>query len=307
MEIKEVKNLSNEVYHSSEEYHDYWSSSNLKEYLKSPREAYYQKYQAEKKQTDALAFGNILHDYLASKHINGQPFEYNIFEPPINPSKGKAYGRDTLAYKKALADVENPITPDTMQLIGDIWSEMRRFQDFWWISKNALRKGYAEQSFFVEGLHKYKYRPDVLTDKYIIDWKTITKNIWSEQGIKRRVTDLGYDISAAMYQHFEFMRTGVWKPFIIIWIMKDPPFDFLIDDISQFCFEKTSSNEVIVNNGAVTLKKIKEQHEACEMAQKWPGLSAKYEINRGIRMADYVPSGYQDHDFEFFDIDIERF
>lgn len=306
MKISQVTNLDNEIYHNSEKYSKYWSSSNLKYYLESSKEAYYQKYVAEKIEKEAFTFGNQLHDYLASKHINGQRFNYNVFEPPINQKTGKPYGKETKAYQMESCQIENPISSDTMELIEDIWAEMRKFDDFWYISKEILRKGVAEPSFFVDGLHHYKYRPDVLTDKYIFDWKTASKSIWSEKGLKYRITDFGYDISAAMYQYFEFQRTGIWKPFIIIWIMKDPPFDFLIDDISKFSYEVVGDN-VVVNNGALTFQKIKDQHEVCETVKKWPGISAQYPINRGVRFADYLPSEFQERDFNMFEINTNKF
>ena len=91
MEIKQIDNLSNEIYHNGDQYKDYWSSSNLKEYLKTPREAIYQKTKAPKKQSDAFTFGNQLHDWLASKHFKGQPFEWNIFEHPVNMKTGSVF------------------------------------------------------------------------------------------------------------------------------------------------------------------------------------------------------------------------
>lgn len=307
MKIEQINNLDNEVYHNSDKYSEFWSSSNLKNYLETPKEAYYQKYVAPAKSSDALMFGNQIHDYLASKHMNGQPFNYNQFEPPINPKTSKPYGKGTKAYDAELSMIDNPISADTMQLIDDIWREFKKFNDFWWVHKNVLKKGIAEASFFVDGIHKYKYRPDILTDKYIIDWKTASKNIWSEKGLKYRVTDFGYDISAAFYQYFEYQRTGIWKPFIIIWIMKDPPFDFLIDDISKFAYENIGGGDVLPNNGAVTFQKLKDQHELCEMAKKWPGISGQYQISRGIRSADYQLSSFQERYYEQFSIDENKF
>lgn len=311
MEIKQIKNLDNNVYHNSEEYSEHWSSSNIKKYLETPKEAYYQKYTKEQgKQAEALVFGNQLHDLLASKHVNGQLFEYNTFEPPINPKTGKYYGKETKAYQMELDQIINPISADTMQLIDDIWFMIKGSDCAWYIFEKILKQGVAEPSFFVEslkGFHKYKYRPDVLTDTAIYDWKSVAKNYWSEKALKYRVTDLGYDISAAMYQFFEHQRTGVWKPFIIIWIMKDPPFDILIDDISKFAYEPIGNNEVIAHSGAIAFNKLKDQHELCQTMGKWPGLANQYDRFGGVRMADYLPSSFQERNYNQFDVDVDKF
>jgi len=304
MEIKQIDNLDNNEYHNSETYKEYWSSSNLKKYIETPREAYFSKYVAEHKNTDAFTFGNQLHDLLASKHIKGQPFIWNVFEPPINPKTGATYGKTTKAYLEQLAQIENPITSSDMEIINDIWSMIRSSDYGWFFEKEILGKGIAEPSFFVEqGAHNYKYRPDVITDKYIFDYKSVAKTYWNDKKLNYRITDLGYDISAAMYQYFEHERTGIWKPFIIIWIMKDPPFDILISDISQYCFEPFGDNEVIVNSGANVFLSLKDQHEACQISKNWPGLANKFNKFAGIRMAEFTPR-FENY-FDEFEIDVD--
>jgi hypothetical protein len=301
MEIRQVNNLDNEIYHNSEEYKDYWSSSNIKKYLDTPREAHYQKFFAPHKETDALAFGSALHDFLESKHITGKDFPYNIFEPPINPKTGKSYGKETKAYQLELSKIENPISADDMQTIDEIWSMIRNSSYSWYFEQTILKKGIAEPSFFVEGLHKYKYRADVLTDKTIFDYKTVAKRYWRAELLNRQIVNLEYDISAAMYQYFEHKRTGVWKPFYIVWLMKEPPFDILIQDISPFCFEVFGNNEPIVNSGAMTFLKLKDQHELCEMSGCWPGLSNQFDKFRGLRLAETAPRF--ERGFNEFEID----
>lgn len=304
MKITEVLNLDNEIYHNSELYKEFWSSSNIKNYMKSPREAYYQKYIAENKTTEAMTFGNQLHDFLASKHIKGQPFNYNTFEPPANPKTCEAYGKTTKAYQEQLLSIENPITADEMELINDIWSMIKNSQYAWFFEKEILGKGIAEPSFFVDGLHKYKYRPDVVTDKYIFDYKSVGKMYWEKRKLNYRVSDLGYDISAAMYQYFEHVRTGIWKPFYLIWLMKEPPFDILIHDISTYCYENIGKNEVIVNSGANVWLKLKEQHELCQVSEQWPGLANQFDKWSAIRLAQFNP--IRENYFEDFEIENDR-
>lgn len=303
MKFTEVLNLTNDDYHNSNEYKKFWSSSNIKEYLNSPREAYYQKFQAVKTATDAMSFGTQLHDYLASKHIKGQPFDYNIFEPPINPKTLHPYGKLTKTYQDALSFISNPISADDMELLIDIWDMIMNSGYRWFFEQQILNKGVAEASFFVEsGPHKYKYRPDVVTDKFLFDYKTMAKNYWRQDKIQRKILDYGYDISAAMYQFFEHQRTGIWKPFYIIWIMKEPPYDILLSDISEHCFETFGKdNNLIINSGAMMFKALKDQHELCEVSNQWPGIANQFDKFNGLRLANFAPK--YTIPFEPFEID----
>lgn len=301
MEIKQIDNLSNESYHNGEEYKDYWSSSNIKVYPKSPKEAHFQKFDAKKKESNAMDFGSCSHDLLASKHIKGQPFKWNVFEPPLNPSTKSPYGKDTKKYKESLIHIENPISADDMELINDLWTMIRNSGYSWFFEQEILSKGIAEPSFFIEsGLHKYKTRLDVLTNRYIFDYKFLCKNDF-HRNLSYVIKKYGYHISAAMYQYFEYQRTGIWKPFRIIWIMKEPPFDILMDDISMLCYE-VSNGHLIKNEGAMMFEALMDQHEACEITKQWPGLANKYPKIDGIRLAQST-SGYQDI-FNEFEIEI---
>jgi len=68
MKVFEKENLSNENYHNSDEYKPYWSSSNIKSYLVTPREAHYQKFESENETSDAMTFGTQIHDFLAAQN-----------------------------------------------------------------------------------------------------------------------------------------------------------------------------------------------------------------------------------------------
>lgn len=301
MEIKLIENLSNDEYHNGDKYKEYWSSSNIKNYLTSPKEAYYQKFIAASKSSDAFTFGNQFHDFMSSKHIKGQPFPWNIFQEPVNTSTGEPYGKTTKVYKDYLSKIENPISSNDMELITDIWDMMKRSGYCWFIKKEVLSKGLAEPSMLIDGLHKYKYRTDVVTDKYIFDYKTVDKRSWNLRALSYRITDFAYDISAAMYQYFEHRRTGIWKPFLIIWIMKEPPFDILITDISEYCYEKIGDNEAMANSGANVFLKLKDQHEACEASKNWPGISNQFDEFAGVRIPKLSPlfdRGYSEFEIE---------
>lgn len=308
MNITLIENLSNNEYHNGKKYADYWSSSNIKKYLKTPKEAYYQKFIAEKKESNAMDFGTCLHDYLASKHHKGMPFDWNVFEPPIHLSgkyMGQTYGKDSDIYQNALSQIKNPISCEDMELINDIWEMILKSDYAWFIQKEVLSKGFSEPSIFVDSLHKYKIRHDVVNDKYIFDYKSIDKRNWSTSKLQSIIIEYGYDISGSMYQYFEHQRTGIWKPFIIIWLMKDPPFDILISDISQYCFEDIGNGEVIANSGANVFMKLKDQHETCQLLDKWPGLANQFDAYNGIRIPKLIPQ--YNRGFDSFEVETDNF
>lgn len=303
MKITQVDNLDNNEYHNSEKYSEYWSSSNIKKYMETPREAKFQKDNPKPLTGEGVILGTWIHDLLASKHIKGQSFPHNIFEPPLN-GKGKPFGIETQAYANATTGIINPIPSNKMELINDIWVFIKQSKYSWYFEKEILGKGIAEPSFFVDGLHKYKYRPDVNTPKYIFDYKRIDKRRWTRKGIDYQIKDFGYHISAAMYQYFEWVRTGIWKPFIIIWLMTDPPFDILVQSMGQYAYDVFGDNKVIANSGAIIFEALKNQHELCQVSNQWPGLAAQFDNVGGIRMADFPPT-YDDY-FESFEIDNKR-
>ena len=71
--------------------------------------------------------------------------------------------------------------------------------------------------------------------------------------------------------------------------MKDPPYDILIQDISPYCYEVFSNETLVVNSGALTFQKLKQQHELCEVSGQWPGMANQFEKFRGIRIAETAP------------------
>lgn len=301
MKIQLIENLPNDEYHNGKEYVKYWSSSNLKSYLKTPRQAYFDKFQAEKQESSVMSFGTLFHDFMASKHVNGQKFDYNIFDAPINPKTGKEYGKETKAYQDALSSVENPVTASDLKIVLDIWDMILNSEYAYKLQTEILSQGKTEVSYFIEnGIHLYKTRHDVTTDTKIFDYKTVGSKDWSVYGLRAQIIKYGYDFSAAMYQYFEYKRTGIWKPFIIVWIMKDPPYDILIHDISEFCYQVIDET-ILINSGARAFQEIKEIHQTCEVSGTWPGLSAKF----GGQIADFGPR-YDRENIEF-EIEVNEF
>ena len=74
MKTQTLNNISNEEYHNSAKYKHYWSSSNIKAFLKSPMHAYYEKFEAENESTPAMRTGTLIHDFFEHKIFLGSNF-----------------------------------------------------------------------------------------------------------------------------------------------------------------------------------------------------------------------------------------
>jgi hypothetical protein len=103
--------ISNEDYHRGEAYKEFVSSSNLKNYLISPKYARYTQLHPKTEQTKAMEEGSVYHDYLASlvncKNLSAFPW-IAFDKPPVNTRTGKPFGKDSQAY----IDAENEFLSD---------------------------------------------------------------------------------------------------------------------------------------------------------------------------------------------------
>lgn len=287
MKIEVIENLSNEAYHNGEKWKPFWSSSNIKNYLISPKEAHYQKFEAENKTSDAMTFGSQMHDLFASKCTNAIPFEWNVFEPPVNEKTGNPYGKETLKYKAALEQIENPISADDYEKINELWEAVENCETYYLIEE-ALTHGTPELSVFADdenGL-KLKARYDLVTDEIkgsifsnsIIDYKTIAGKDFTARGFNFQIAKFKYDISIAMYQYIEFLRTGIWKRFYIVWLKKDAPYDVVIDDVTEYGYIPTNGGtSCLAGSGGEVFDKLLIQHKQCLSTGNYPGLSAQFE------------------------------
>ena len=178
MKGKIIKSLDNEYYHHGEGYVDYWSSTNLKYYLKSPVEAYYQKYQAEKKDTAAFREGRLFHDMMESIIKTGDDSLFmschDVFEAPINPKTGEAYGVSTKAFKSSCAGLGNPCSIEELELVSNMANSILKNNPS---LKTMMQMATAETSYFWEdGEIKYKVRTDMELKDSIFDWKKVKKS-----------------------------------------------------------------------------------------------------------------------------------
>ncbi len=277
-------NIENERYHRSEEFSDYFSSSQIKNYLVSPKYSRYAWLNPEDKTSDALEFGSLYHDALACK-VNKTDFNYTSFEGPINPKTGKQYGEDTQAYQSAKIEFlsANPgvklCKQDHMNVVNEMINQLSMGdENLSPIICNFIKNGKAEQSHFCEyqgGL--FKYRTDLKTKNCILDWKTTNLENPKPENFERQIVDFGYHISAAMYQFFDHEITGRWRKFYWVVQEKQPPYDFTIIDAARWAWDITTINgeQVIeAGPGAILFMKLLETHLICLERQSWPGYSS---------------------------------
>jgi len=243
MKIKDtIENLSNEDYHKGELYKDFCSSTQLKDYLVSPKFARYKKMNPKMFEIskEASEKGTLYHNCLESLVRTGSMDAFKnsviVFEPPINPTSGKPYGYETNKYQDALALVmnDNPgkdiVSQSDLTLVLKMVDELlngcrQTSKDI----RQLIKWGKPEISHFVEYKGcKFKYRPDVETAKKIVDWKTVAVDDLHEDTINKIITKFKYDISAAFYQFMEHERSGDWKQFYWVFQQKSPPYDAVL-------------------------------------------------------------------------------
>ncbi len=284
-----IYGLSNHAYHHEAPFTDYLSSTQLKNYMKSPKYAKWKLDNPDEEKSDALAFGSLFHDLMASlAAVKGEWVQgygcwldnIAVFQAPINEKTGQAYGAATKAYKEAyevfLGDnADKTIASDAdIELCRDMAASL--YNDCGVTSKQArslLKWGKPEVSHFVEyeGC-KFKYRPDLETPKKIIDYKTVATNDLSERSINGIIAKYGYDVAAAFYLFMEHERSGVWKTFYWCFVSKQPPYDAVLVDASNWSYDYDPDTDIVMPQvGAIKMKRLLDLHIKCTKENEWPG------------------------------------
>lgn len=279
-----IYDLPNEEYHNSKKYADYISSSQLKHYLKSPL-AYKHALNNPQTDTDALRFGTLFHEAMALYKEHGTIDAFfdaiAIFQAPINPKTGSAYGSATKAYSEAyqafmeenkgklIATAEEAMLVDNMvrSLVQSNTFTSRQV-------KKLLKWGKTEVSMFhetEEGI-KLKVRPDLLTPKKIVDWKTTSSDDLSEEAINRLILKYGYHISAAMYVWVNHELTGEWATFYLVIVSKVAPYDAIMVDMTNYAYRYLPDVDIAIPNcGAMEFKRLLNLHAKCLKENNWGG------------------------------------
>lgn len=202
--------MPNNDYHRGEWQKEFISSTQLKRYLVSPK---YFQFIREHPEEDTVGLeasmqGSVYHSMLASLVNKGDletdfKDEFFVFEPPINPKTGAAFGVGTKAYmevyEQALA--ENPGKEATSEaevakakaMINCLLNACGRTSD---AVKQLIEWGQAETSFFCEYKGwKFKVRTDLQTQNKIVDWKTISAPDLHQSTVVRQINKLHYGIT----------------------------------------------------------------------------------------------------------------
>lgn len=305
-----IPTLSNEEYHNAPEYHDYWSSTQLRNYLKGPAVAKEMHDNPEHKETPAMRLGSLIHEMLEYLH-NASDFTLSefekmhpVFNPPVNPKTGQPYGETTAKYTEAyltfletLEGGKTAASKEDLELchIHAQNIENNRFLRAAICNPNSI----AEASHFHEafgGQIKLKWRPDLETKNFIFDWKTISSDL-TDDSIRRRILDSGYDVQAAMYQALTYEQSQKWKASIIVWFQTVAPYNIRIDRLNSFAYPveggERLDNEVTYTHGAVQYEKILDAHIYCTTNNTWPGGDISIEADeRGNRIHDMTLPEY---------------
>jgi hypothetical protein len=277
--------ISSRSYH--QDHRDYIGSTSLKQMLVSPKWfKYCQDHPEESRiRLENELKGSVYHAMLASlannKSIDGFMQEWEVFKPPINDKTGKPYGYDTqrfqLAYEEAgvMAGNKEICSQTEIDLARAMIDAMLGDPCLGPDIKFFLENGQAENSYFVEydGM-KFKYRPDIETRGKLLDWKSCQDA--SPDAIAQTIIRLNYHISGAFYQFFDHLRTGIWRHWFWVFQEKMEPFDLLIVDGKEWCFEiqKDGDEQIAIpKEGAHLLLKLLEQYKWCLDNDRWPGYS----------------------------------
>ena len=279
-----IYDLPNEEYHRGERFKDFLSSTQIKDYMVSPKFARYKALHPElfEISIEASEKGSLYHDAMESLVNTGKLDKWRnnllVFEPPINPKTGCPYGRDTQKSQIALIESKESNPGKTLTSTTDIqlvetmvYELLNNCRDTSKQIRQILKWGKAEVSHFVEyeGC-KFKYRPDVETAKKIVDWKTLAVDDLHEETVNRTIAKFHYGISAAFYQFFEHERTGVWKEFYWVMQQKIAPYDAVFVSAANWAFH-LEDGIVKMGASALAFKKLLDQHVYCTQNNDFDG------------------------------------
>jgi len=330
-----IQNLSLDVYHNDLKADI--GSSTLKQLLISPKWMKYCQLHPEDNRIslESELKGSVYHSMLASITNKGDlsdfEAEYTVFEPPINDKTGKPFGYDSAKFLDAYSSFQdaNPgktiCSQKEVDLSNTMINELLKGSQH--LSKDVnylIKHGKAEQSHLVDYHGKqFKFRPDLETNKKIVDWKTCGFETPKVENFARQITKFGYHISAAFYQYFDFIESGVWRSFYWVAQEKEPPFDFNIIDASNWAFEihsidqkesivipesstqfviETPTQIAIPNTGAIIFLQLLTQYIHCAENDYWPGYSIFTKPDwKGRRIAkSEVPTWERTNNINFY-------
>ncbi len=299
-----IYGLSNQAYHHEKPYSDYLSSSQLKLYNRSPKAFKHSLDNPTEEKSDALRFGSLFHDLMASyadhpedelAAIRQWTQGIAIFDPPVNEKTGKSFGTTSNPYKDAYAAF--------LQAVGGKMIVSREEADLAYNIANSLLRDCGatseqvrkllkwakatEVSYFYEtedGI-KLKVRPDLLTRGKIVDWKTTVLDTLDEDSIAKAIIKYRYDVSLSMYQYVLHEIEGKWYMPILVFVQKQEPFDAVMCDISEWCYSYDPDEDFVKPGvGALEFRKLLDLHTGCVRNNEWPGAESTIEADGNTRI-----------------------
>lgn len=299
-----IHGLSNEAYHHQKPYSDYLSSTNLKAYAKSPKAAKFLLDNPTEEKSDALRIGSLFHDLMAccaehydngTKAIAEWMRHIAVFEPPVNDKTGQPYGATTKAYKEA-QEAFLQANEGKMIASNEELSLVQKMSQSLLCDSGATSEQVrkllkwakaTEVSYFyeTEDSIKLKVRPDLLTHGKIVDWKTCSLDSLDEDSIARQIIKYRYDVSLAMYQWTIFQIEKKWYMPILVFVQKQEPFDAVMCDISEWCYQYDNTYDVVTMGcGALEFRRLLDLHTGCVKNNEWPGAESSIEADGNTRI-----------------------
>lgn len=284
-----IYGLSNADYHDRNgKYGDYISSSQLKLYAKSPA-AYKCALDHPQEETDAMRFGSLFHDLMASLATHkdfDNAYRYwrdslAIFTPPVNERTGQSYGATTKAYKEAYDRFAEDCYGKTITTMNELelaYAMVSSVYNDCGSTSEQVRKllkwGKPEVSIFHEtedGI-KIKIRPDLLTGGKIVDWKSVNTDDLSEESLNRIILRYGYHISTAQYQWVAHEALSKWLDFYEVFVSKVPPYDAVMVNMANYGYRYLPDADMVIPGcGAMEFKRLLDLHTRCTKENHWPG------------------------------------
>lgn len=286
--------LSNDTYHNSPEYAEYISSTELKDYMVSPKYFKYKQDHPDGEQTDAMKFGSLFHELMEclakckGRWDDGFNTFFNkiaVFEPPINDLTGKPYGIATKVYKDEYATFlehssnigKEVVTREDVELVSEMAHSL-----LWrcGTTSEQIRKILnwtkdTECSFLYENKEgaKLKIRPDALTRDKLIDWKTCNLESLDEESIAKQIIKYRYDVSLSMYQQVLHECLNEWYTPFLVFVSKVAPYESVICDMSDWCYSYDRKFDIIMPGvGAMEYERLLKLHTECISANEWQGI-----------------------------------
>jgi hypothetical protein len=176
---------------------DHISASDIKNFLKSPKYYYWNKYlKKEKDEGRHFAIGSALHEMIMEPHL----FNSNYI---VMPKVDKRTKEGKLLYENFLIQAEGKTMLDNeeMEMITQMVTNATENKTFMSLLENSHRELSAYLIDEKTGL-KLKMRPDILcqTKSTIVDIKSCLDS--APKQFKSNVYSYGYSLSAAFYSDF---------------------------------------------------------------------------------------------------------